>query len=141
MPQTTMCKGLEACYVNRLNLLAIFLCPYRPCGYGYNCNHVTFQPFDSLSKCVNIYILASYINISLFLAPQRLHGYSCNRVTISKICFVLDNPSSRFSSALLLLALVNVVHSGFGTIPIQLPSTSIRFISTPLFVSYHHYTG
>ena len=25
MPQTTMCKGLEACYVNRLNLLAIFL--------------------------------------------------------------------------------------------------------------------
>ena len=80
MPQTTMCKGLEACYVNRLNLFAIF--PYRPCGYGYNCNHVTFLPFDTLSKCVNTCILANYVNIFLFLAPQRLHGYSCNRVTI-----------------------------------------------------------
>jgi len=82
MPQTTMCKGLEACYVNRLNLFAIFLCPYRPCGYGYNSKHVTFQPFDSLGRCVNICILASYVNISLFLAPLRSHGYSCNRVTI-----------------------------------------------------------
>ena len=107
-----MCKGLEACYVNRLNLFAIFLCPYRPCGYGYNCNHVTFLPFDTLSKCVNTCILANYVNIFLFLAPQRLHGYSCNRVTVSKICIVLDKPSSRFSSALLLLVFVGAAQSG-----------------------------